>query len=272
MSLLTEMFSYSFMTRGFIVGFIISLVAALLGSPLVLKRYSMIGDGLSHVSFGAMAVATAFNWAPLGLAIPLVILASIALLNLSEKGGLRGDALLGLISTGSMAIGVSAMSMTKGMNIDVTNYMFGSILSMTKSDVYLSLVLGTIIIIAFVFFYHEIFAVTFDESFAKVSGGPYKLYKMLLAVLTAITIVLGMRMMGAMLISSLILFPAFSAMQLFGRFSQLIIFSALQGVVSFLIGMVLSYIYGLPPGASIVLINMGFFLLSYLFGRKRGLN
>ncbi len=269
MALLVEMFSYSFMTRGFIVGFIISLCAALLGSPLVLKRYSMIGDGLSHVSFGAMAVATALNWAPLSLAIPLVILASIVLLNLSEKGSLRGDAFLGLISTGSMAIGVSAMSLTRGMNIDVTNYMFGSILSMTQQDIYLSLVLGTIIIISFVFFYHEIFSVTFDESFARVSGGPYKAYKMLLALLTAITIVLGMRMMGAMLISSLILFPAFSAMQVFGRFKELILVSALLGVVSFLVGMVLSYIYGLPTGASIVLINMAFFLLFYLIGRAR---
>lgn len=269
MALLAEMFSYSFMTRGFIVGFIISLCAALLGGPLVLKRYSMIGDGLSHVSFGAMAVATAMSWAPLTLAIPLVILASVALLNLSEKGSLRGDAFLGLISTGSMAIGVAAMSLTKGMNIDVTNYMFGSILSMTQGDVYLSLVLGTLIILSFVFFYQEIFSVTFDESFARVSGGPYKLYKMLLAVLSAITIVLGMRMMGAMLISSLILFPAFSAMQVFGRFRELVIFSALLGIVSFVVGMVLSYIYGLPPGASIVLINMGFFIILYLVGRAR---
>lgn len=269
MSLLSEMFSYSFMVRGFIVGFIISLCAALLGSPLVLKRYSMIGDGLSHVSFGAMAVATAFNWAPLALAIPLVILASLLLLNLSEKGTLRGDAFLGLISTGSMAIGVSAMSLTKGMNIDVTNYMFGSILSMTDQDVSLSLVLGAIILISFVLFYHEIFAVTFDETFARVSGGSYRIYKMLLAVLSAMTIVLGMRMMGAMLISSLILFPAFSAMQVFGRFYQLIVASALIGVTSFLTGMVLSYFYALPAGASIVLINLGFFILFYLMGRRK---
>ncbi|HZK10125.1 MAG TPA: metal ABC transporter permease [Clostridia bacterium] len=269
MTLIIEMFSYSFMVRGFIAGFIISLCAALLGAPLVLKRYSMIGDGLSHVSFGAMAVATAFNWAPLSLAIPIVILASIVLLNLSEKGGLRGDAFLGLISTGSMAIGVSAMSMTKGMNIDVTNYMFGSILSMTREDVYFSLILGAFILVSFILFYHEIFAVTFDESFARVSGRPYKTYKMLLAVLTAITIVLGMRMMGAMLISSLILFPAFSTMQVFGRFYQLIIFSALIGVTSFLIGMLLSYFYSMPTGASIVLVNMAFFILFYLIGKKK---
>ncbi|NLY36487.1 MAG: metal ABC transporter permease [Tissierellia bacterium] len=269
MTLLTEMFSYSFMVRGFIVGFIISLCAALLGSPLVLKRYSMIGDGLSHVSFGAMAIATALNWAPLSLAIPLVILASVILLNLSEKGTLRGDAFLGLISTGSMAVGVSAISLTKGMNIDVTNYMFGSILSMTQGDVYLSLVLGALIILSFILFYHEIFAVTFDETFARVSGGPYKAYKMLLAVLTAITIVLGMRMMGAMLISSLILFPAFSAMQVFGRFYQLIIASAILGVTAFLLGMVLSYFYALPTGASIVLINMSFFIIFYLIGRRK---
>lgn len=269
MTLLIEMFSYSFMVRGFIVGFIISLCAALLGSPLVLKRYSMIGDGLSHVSFGAMAVATALNWAPLSLAIPLVILASVILLNLSEKGTLRGDAFLGLISTGSMAVGVSAMSLTKGMNIDVTNFMFGSILSMTREDVYLSLILGAFILVSFIFFYHEIFAVTFDESFARVSGKSYKAYKMLLAVLTAITIVLGMRMMGAMLISSLILFPAFSSMQVFGRFYQLIISSAILGVTAFLLGMVLSYLYALPTGASIVLINMAFFIIFYLIGRRK---
>lgn len=269
MTLITEMLSYSFMVRGLIAGLMISLCAALLGTPLILKRYSMIGDGLSHVSFGAMAIATALNWAPLSIAIPVVTLASILLLNLSEKEGLRSDAFLGLISTGSMALGVSAMSLTKGMNIDVTNFMFGSILAMTKSDVYISLILGSMILLLYGLFYHWIFAVTFDESFAKVSGRHHKLYKMLLAVLTAVTIVLGMRMMGAMLISSLVLLPAFSAMQLFGRFKQVVLASAAIGVFAFLTGMVLSYQYALPTGASIVLINMSIFILFYFMGRRK---
>lgn len=269
MELLKEMLSYSFMIRGFTVGLVISLCAALLGSPLVLKRYSMIGDGLSHVSFGAMAVATAFNWAPLSLAIPLVTLTSILLLNLSEKEGMRSDAFLGLISTGSLALGVSAMSMTKGMNIDVTNFMFGSILAMTQSDVYISLALGSVILLLYGLFYHWIFAITFDEAFAKISGKHYKVYKMLLAVLTAMTIVLGMRMMGAMLISSLILFPAFSAMQVFGGFRQVVVASGVIGILAFLVGMVLSYLYGMPTGASIVLINMAIFILFYFMGKRR---
>ena len=161
----------------------------------------MIGDGLSHVGFGAMAIGAAAGVAPLYFALPIVIVSAFLLLRMNEKGKIKGDAAIALISTGALAVGVMVTSMTTGMNVDIYNYMFGSILTMTKSDVLLSCVLSFVVILLFVIFYNEIFAVTFDESFAKATGTRTSVYNMLIAALTAVTIVVGMRMMGALLIS-----------------------------------------------------------------------
>jgi len=259
-----EMLSYPFMMRAIIVGVLVALCSALLGVSLVLKRYSMIGDGLSHVGFGALAIATATRWAPLAVSIPLVLAAAFFLLRISENSKIKGDSAIALISTGSLAIGVMVISMTSGMNIDVYNYMFGSILAINKSDVVLSVILSFIVLVLYLFFYSRIFAVTFDESFAKATGINAGMYNMLIALLTAVTIVLGMRLVGALLISSLIVFPAVTSMRLFKSFRSVVISSAIISVVSFLVGIMASYIYATPAGASVVTFNiMLFFIFSF---------
>jgi zinc transport system permease protein len=267
-AVLLEMFSYNFLVRAVVVGVLVSLCASLLGVSLVLKRYSMIGDGLSHVGFGALAIATALNAAPLVVSIPVVVAAAFFLLRISENSKIRGDAAIALISTGALAIGVMVISMTTGMNTDVCNYMFGSILAMSKSDVTLSIALSIVVLVLFVFFYHKIFAVTFDENFARATGTRAGLYNMIIALLTAVTIVLGMRMMGALLISSLIIFPALSSMRICKTFSAVTVCSALVSVICFFVGVVVSYVYATPTGASVVLTNMIVFALFWLLGKR----
>ena len=259
--IISEMFSFTFLIRAFTVGALVSICAALLGVSLVLKRYSMIGDGLSHVGFGSLALATALHTAPLSVAIPIVIAAAFLLLRLSENSKIKGDAAVALISTGALAVGVIIISQTTGMNTDVCNYLFGSILAMNKTDVYLSVALSVVVLFLFILFYHNLFAVTFDETFAKATGIKTGLYNMLIAFLTALTIVLGMRIMGAMLISSLIIFPALSSMRLFKKFRSVTVCSALISILCFFTGIVISYIYATPTGASVVLINIIVFAL-----------
>ena len=259
--ILESVLYYPFMRRALVAGVLLSLCCALLGVNLVLKRYSMIGDGLSHVGFGAMAVAIALGFAPLAVAIPVVIIAAFLMLRLNASAKLKGDSAIALISTSALAIGVMAVSMSSGMNMDILNYMFGSILAMTRADVVLSICLCTFVLILFVAFYNRMFSVTFDEAFASASGVRVNLYNMLLSVLTAVTIVLGMRMMGAMLISSLIIFPALTAMRLCKNYRGVVIASAVISVICFVIGLFISYIAATPTGASIVLVN----LLAFLF-------
>ena len=252
-----EMLSYPFMVRAFLVGSLVALCSALLGVSLVLKRYSMIGDGLSHVGFGAMAVAAALNAAPLAVAIPVVVVAAVLLLRISGSSKIKGDAAIALISTGALAIGIMVISMTTGMNTDVYNYMFGSILAMSGADVQLSILLSLAVLMLYLFFYNKIFAITFDETFAKATGVRANLYNTLIAVLTAVTIVLGMRMMGALLISSLIIFPALTSMRVFKNFKGVILNSAMVSVVCLILGVTFSYVYATPAGASVVVIKYG---------------
>lgn len=254
-----EMFSYPFIIRALVVGTLVSLCSSLLGVNLVLKRYSMIGDGLSHVAFSAMAVATVMNWAPLWVAIPVVIAASVLLLRLSANSRIKGDSAIALVSTGALAVGVFIISMKSGINTDINNYMFGSVLAISKSDVALSVVLSLVVLALYVVFYNKIFAVTFDEPFARATGIRAGFYNMLIAVLTAVTIVLGMRMIGALLISSLIIFPAMSSMRVFKSFRNVIICSAVISVVCFFTGLMVSYEYSAPTGASVVIINLAVF-------------
>ena len=258
--LFTEMFSYHFMTRAIVVGVLVSLCAALLGVSLVLKRYSMIGDGLSHVGFGALAIAAAMNVAPLALAIP-VVAAAFLLLRINQSSRIKGDAAIALISSSALAIGVAVVSVTTGMNTDVSNYMFGSILSLSKADAVLSIALSAVVLLMFVLLYPRIFAVTFDETFARATGAKSQLLNTVIAVLTAVTVVIGMRMMGALLISSLIIFPALTAMRLCRSFRSVVLCSAVVSVVCFVLGMTASYALELPSGASVVIVNIIAFLL-----------
>lgn len=269
-SIVQEMLAYPFMVRALIVGILVALCASLLGVSMVLKRYSMIGDGLSHVGFGALAVATAFNMAPLVISLPVVALAAFLLLRIKESSKIKGDAAIALISTGSLAIGVMVISMSTGMNTDVCNYLFGSILGVKQNEVVLTIVLSAFVLILFVLFYNRIFAVTFDETFAKATGTNADLYNMLIALLTAFTIVLGMRTMGALLISSLIIFPALTSMRIFKQFRAVIISSAILSVFCFITGLILSYVYATPTGASVAILNIGCFMLFSVFGWLRG--
>ena len=269
MSILLSMFTYPFIVRAFVVGMLVSLCAALLGVPLVLKRYSMIGDGLSHVSFGALSVALACGWAPLPVSIPVVIAAALCLLRLTEKSRIGADAAIAVTSASALAIGVVVTSLTTGMTTDVDSYMFGSILAMDRSDVALSAGISAAVLALFLLFYHRLFAITFDESFSRATGVRVGLYNTLLSVLTALTIVLGMRMMGAMLISSLIIFPALTAMCCFKSFKNVCIFAAVMGVVCFCLGLTGSYLLSTPVGATVVLVDLAVYLLSCLVQRCR---
>lgn len=267
---LLKMLSYPFMQRALVVGILVSLCAALLGVSLVLKRYSMIGDGLSHVGFGSLAIATALGFAPLAFTIPVVVLAAfLLLLRMNESSKIKGDAAIGLISSSALAIGVITVSWSSGMNTDVNNYMFGSILAMSDEDVVLSVVLSIVVLILFVLYYNRIFAVTFDETFAKATGVRAEFYNMLLAFLTAITTVLGMRMMGALLISSLLIFPALTSMRLCHTFQSVVICSAVLSVVCFLLGMSLSFFLSSPAGATVVIVNLLAFLIFSAIARIR---
>ena len=253
---LLKMLSYPFMQRALVVGILVSLCAALLGVSLVLKRYSMIGDGLSQVGFGSLAIAAALGFAPLAFTIPVVVLAAFLLLRMNESSKIKGDAAIGLISSSALSIGVITVSWSSGMNTDVNNYMFGSILAMSDEDVVLSVVLSIVVLILFVLYYNRIFAVTFDVTFAKATGVRAEVYNMLLAFLTAITTVLGMRMMGALLISSLIVFPSLTAMQLCRQFKTTIILSSVFSVATFMAGLTISYMGAIPTGASIVVTDI----------------
>ncbi len=261
MNAITALFSYSFITRAVIVGIMVSLCSSVLGVSLVLKRYSMIGDGLSHVSFGALAVAAALNMAPLSVSVPIVIVAAFILLRISGNSNINADAAIAIFSSAALAIGIIITSMTTGINTDICNYMFGSILAMSRSDVYISVIMSAVILVLYLIFYNRIFAITFDESFSLATGVRVNIYNTALAVLTAVTVVLGMRIMGALLISSLIIFPSLSAMRLCRYFKGVIICSAVISIVCFFAGVVLSYILEIPVGASVVTVNLAVFIL-----------
>ena len=261
---LIEMFSHSFVIRAIIVGLLVSLCAALLGVTLVLKRYSMIGDGLSHVGFGALAVAAAMGIAPLEVAIPVVIVSAFLLLRISENSKINGDAAIAIISSTALAIGVVCASLS-GLNTDLNSYLFGSILAISIEDAVMCVVLAVVVIVLYVLFYNRIFAVTFDESFAKATGLRPNIYNMIVALLTALTIVIGMRIMGTLLISALIIFPALTSMRVCKNFKSVIISSGILSVVCFFVGMFISYCLDTPTGATVVIVNAIAFVLFWLY-------
>lgn len=261
LNLVRTMFSYGFMARAMLVGILVSLCLALLGVSLVLKRYSMIGDGLSHVGFGAVAIAMALNIAPLAVAVPVVMLSAFLLLRISAEGSMRGDAAIAMISSSALAAGVMAASLSSGINADINGYLFGSVLAMSRSDVIFAAVLSVVVLSLYVLCYHRIFAVTFDEAFGRATGVRVGAYNTLLAMLTAVTVVVGMRMMGALLISSLVIFPALSAMRLFFSFRGVVICAAIVSVIGFCAGIITSYVFNTPAGASVVVANLVIFII-----------
>lgn len=262
-----DLLSYPFIVRAFIVGIPVALCAALLGVSLVLRRYSMIGDGLSHVGFGALAVAAAVNTAPLAVAVPVVVAAAFFLLRITENGKIKGDSAVAVISSGALAAGVMIISLSKGMNTDLNNYLFGSVLAMNTADTVLSLILSAAVLIIYIAFYNYVFAVTFDESFARATGLNTKLMNCFMAVLTALTVVVGMRLMGAMLISALIIFPSLSAMRLFKTFRAVTVSTAVISVVCFTTGLLISCVYAVPTGACIVTVNLAVLIICAAAGK-----
>ena len=263
-----SIFSYTFSLRAVIVGSLVSLTAALLGVILVLKRYSMIGDGLSHVGFSAIAIGAALGVAPLYVAIPVVIICAFLLLRNDGKGLVKGDSAIALLSSSALAIGIVVAQMSNNFDKDFNSYMFGDILSLSESDVIIAIILSIIVLGIFIIFYNKIFTVTFDEGFATATGTKTKVYNSIIALLTAVTIVIGMRIMGTLLISALIIFPALSSMRLFKGFRSVIISSGIISIFCFIVGIILSFTFGdLPTGASIVCVNLIVFIINFILGK-----
>lgn len=266
-------FQYPFVRYALIVGVLIALCSSLLGVTLVLKRFSFIGDGLSHVAFGAMAVASVLNITDNMLFIlPVTVLCAIVLLHTGQNTKIKGDAAIAMISVGALAIGYLLMNLfSTGPNLsgDVCSTLFGStsILTLTKGQVTLCCVLSVIVVLIFILFYHKIFCVTFDETFAKATGMNTDFYNLLIAVITAVIIVLAMNLVGSLLISALVIFPALSAMRIFQTFFQVTVCSVCLSVFCALFGILLSILAGTPVGSTIVAIDIAAFLISCGIGK-----
>jgi len=256
-----EAFEFSFMQRALLVGTLIAISSSLLGVFLVLKKFSMIGDGLAHVSFATVAIALLLGASPMLVSIPIVVISSIFIMELNEKAGIHGDAAIGLVSSFSVALGVLISSVAGGFNVDLFSYLFGSILAIQESDMYLSIILAIGVISLIIFFYNDLFAVTHDESFASVIGIKTKRMNYLIATLTSITIVLGIRVVGTMLISSMIVFPTVTALQISKSFKSTMIISAFVSILAVFTGVIGSYIFNFPSGASIVMVNAILFVV-----------
>lgn len=269
-------FQYPFVRYAMIVGILISLCSSLLGVILVLKRFSFIGDGLSHVAFGAMAVASVLNFTNNMLFIlPVTIICAILLLRTGQNTKIKGDAAIAMISVGALAIGYLLMNIfATGPNLsgDVCSTLFGStsILTLKLEDVQLCVVLSIVVIVLFILFYNKIFCVTFDETFAKATGIKAERYNLLIAVITAVIIVLAMNLVGSLLISALVIFPALSAMRIFKTFLSVTVCSVILSVLCAVTGMLLSILAGTPVGSTIVAMDIVAFLVCCMIGKMAG--
>ena len=268
--------AYPFVQYALIVGVLIALCSSLLGVTLVLKRFSFIGDGLSHVAFGAMAVAAVLqmtNEMPFVMAI--TIISAILLLRTGQNKKIKGDAAIAMISVGALAIGYLIMNLfsaSSNLSGDVCSTLFGStsILTLSSVDVWLSVGMSILVLIIFLFFYNKIFAVTFDESFAKAAGTKVGIYNLIIAIVVAVVIVLAMNLVGSLLISALIIFPALSAMRIFKSFRSVTIYAAILSVSCSLVGILVSILAGTPVGSTIVAVQIGAFILSWIAGTVAG--
>ena len=266
---------YPFVWYALIVGTLIALCSSLIGVTLVLKRYSFIGDGLSHVAFGAMAVATIFHLADNTIFVmPVTILAAILLLRSGQNAKIKGDAAIAMLSVGALAVGYLVLhlfSTSANISGDVCSTLFGStsILTLSEYDVWLCTFMAIVVIFIFWYFYNRIFAVTFDETFAKATGINADKYNLWIAVMIAIIIVMGMNLVGSLLISALIIFPSLSAMRIFQNFKQVVICSAMISVTCAIFGILISVVYSTPVGATIVAVDMAAFFVSSLIEKMR---
>ncbi|MGN0464299.1 MAG: metal ABC transporter permease [Acutalibacteraceae bacterium] len=263
---------YPFVRYALIVGVLIALCSSLLGVTLVLKRFSFIGDGLSHVAFGAMAIAAILNFTnDMPFVMVVTIICAVLLLRTGQNTKIKGDAAVAMISVGALAIGYLLMnifSTSSNLSGDVCSTLFGStsILTLTKSEVYICAALSVIVVAVFILFYNKIFAVTFDENFAIATGTKASAYNLCIAVIVAVIIVLAMNLVGSLLISALVIFPALSAMRLFKSFKSVTICSAVLSVVCSLFGILISILFGTPVGSTIVAVQIAAFAVFYILG------
>lgn len=268
--------SYPFVRYALIVGTLIALCSSLLGVTLVLKRFSYIGDGLSHVAFGALAVATLLDLGNTSIVVmPVTVIAAILILRTGQNPRIHGDAAIAMLSVGSLAVGYLVMNLfSTSANIsgDVCSTLFGStsILTLTKAEVWLCVVMSVVVAAVFIFLYNRIFAVTFDENFARATGLKAGAYNNLIAVITAVIIVLAMNLVGSLLISALVIFPALSAMRVIQNFKGVVVYAAVISVVCALGGIILSILFSTPVGSTIVAADIAAFLFNCLLGRILG--
>lgn len=264
--IITEMLSYGFMQRALVGGSLIAILCSVLGVFLVLRRLSLIGDGLAHVTFGSVALALLFRLQSVYMTlaiIPVVLASSMGILKLAQKARIYGDAAIGIVSAIGIATGVMLASVAGGFNVDLFSYLFGNILSISTSELVIAALLFVIVIACVVMFYNELFASTFDEDLAKSSGIDTERINSVLVLMTALTVVLAMKVVGIMLISALLILPAVSALQIAKGFKSAIITAAVIGVVTVICGISLSFVMNLPSGATIVLINFAVLLAAF---------
>ena len=266
-------FSYPFVRYALVVGGMVALCSSLFGVSLVLKRFSFIGDGLSHVAFGAMAFATMFKLANTTvLVMPLTVLAAIFLLRTGQNTRIKGDSAIAMLSVGALAVGyliMNVFSVSANVSGDVCSTLFGSttILTLTGAEVTICIVMSVIVVAFFVLFYNRIFAVTFDETFLRATGKKAELYNLMIAVITAVIIVLAMNLVGSLLITALLIFPALSAMRVMYSFRSVVIYAAVLSVLGAFAGMILSILFSTPVGATIVVMDILIYLINCLAGR-----
>lgn len=259
------MFTYTFMQNAFLTGIVIAIACSLLGVFLVLRRYALIGDGIAHISFGGVALGLLFNIMPFLSALVFSLVGALSILQIKEKAKLGGDAAIGIVSHSSLGIGIFIASMANGFNVDILSYLFGSILAITRLEMWLSIGLAITVILVVVLKYNELFYMTFSEESAKTSGVRVNVLNTVIILLTAVTVVGAMRVVGLMLVSALLILPASSALQLKVSFKATFFFSALFGVLSVLTGLMVSYWFDYAPSGTIVLVNTVLFLLAYGF-------
>ncbi len=263
---------YPFVRYALIVGVLIALCSSLFGVTLVLKRFSFIGDGLSHVAFGAMAIATVLKLTNnMFLVLPFTVISAVLLLRTGQNTKIKGDAAIAMISVGALAFGYLIMnifSTSSNLSGDVCSTLFGStsILTLKKREVWMCAVLSVLVVVIFILFYNKIFAVTFDEEFSKATGTKANMYNLMIAIVIAVIIVLAMNLVGSLLISALIIFPALSAMRLFKSFKRVTVFSAALSVICAFSGIVISILAGTPVGSTIVAVDVAAFAICYAAG------
>jgi zinc transport system permease protein len=256
---------YSFIQKAFFAGSFVAVTCSVLGLFLVLRKMSLIGDGLSHVSFGAIALGLFLGIYPFYVAVPVVMLASIVILKISEKAKIYGDSAIGIVSAVGIAGGVILASVSKGFNVDLFSYLFGNILAISNTEVVLSVILSFVVLVVIYFFYWDLFSATFDEEYAKTTGIKTNFINILLTLLTAVTVVLSVKMVGIMLVSALLILPAVTALQLAKGFKVAMIIGCFVSLFSVLFGITLSFFLDLPSGATIVMINAILFFLAITY-------